>query len=1395
MTEVRKNRRSRWRWALSLPLFAVLIPLLVAAALRSPVVREYVRQQAEHAIRAELGLSGVIADVDIEPRTLTIVARHIVLDHPKHGRFVEAELLRIRPSWRALLSGRVDLHNISIDRATVWLVVRDGKVINGPATKPRPRGGLSVDLPFDKLRVKNSRLLVDGAADGSAELSSIALLLDSSQTDVLGITLTAPYGVVEHRAGKERVDGIDIRAKLTNENLQLELLRLHGPDFAITVRRAGVQLPQASEYHGELELALHLAQLQRWPLPVTLPPVGGSLRVRAKLHSSPDGPQGDARVSLHRAFLDQYGFGEDVEFDLNIDKRALRFEGTAELIRHGGRVDLTGSLGLSGALPLSLRARVVDVQFAKLMEQLGVSPNAIVDWTLAGNFELRGTLNPLSLQGPLRMPTRDFRVLRDAWHKSPARNIVAVASANLVGNVSVKPKGIFLQHIAVSLRNSKLHVDEVMLGFDNEVRIRAGGEVFDLRDASPLVDFPIAGNGGFDLRVDGTYKEPRVTGHVQLRDFAFASYPFGDVESDFLLEDDVQAVRFPQLVAKKAASRYRARDFKLDFRDHRLAITAGLRLEHFAMQDFYHVFHYENDERYISYQGLLTGDAELRYSLGFPGDSPRGSLRADVDLAVEEAELSGFRFAGGEIVGSWNWLDHAQGYRGGELNVDRFSLRKGDATISLSGKMALGGKLDIVVVGDKIAIHDTEGLSERLPELRGSYGVTGTIKGNAALPRAEVEIAAVNLTYAGEALGDARAYVRLTDKSDAWIHEALSWPTDAPPPEAACAHGREGLARGVWPEDPPLRTSEGLLPALDAPMAYVVCGSAFGGKLVFDLALGRTRTYPVRGDLRFTDFPLAKFLPKQGLAANEGALSGLLRLRGGALLTPVDLVGDVSFDTLKLGQLGVVLENEGPVKARFLAGRFEIEQAAFMGPGSELRIEGGGSLVSGLGLNLSGSVDLSILPTFSREVREASGSMQLAVKLTGPLERPAVFGQARVDGASLALADVPFPIESIDGLVTFSAERVLIERVTAQVLSGNVALQGVAALRGRELGSYRLEIDADRLAVSPKEGIDLLLGGQAALSWQRGDRLPKLHGTLRLGRTRYTRPVTVGRLLTDFTKKTRADVDSYDPKLDHVALELRVVQSEPMRVENDLIEADISIDDSKEPFRLLGTDQRFGVLGDMDIRHGTMRVRDRPFSIKDGEISFDNAARIEPRFDLHADTDVRRNAELGQLHWHIGVHAWGTPEAFQFELTSDPYLSQDDIALLLAVGMTHTELAQLQTSSLTSTAAFEALATVTGVEREVQRALPAIDEVHIASAYSLRSMRTEPQLHLGKRIADRLRLNASTGLSQSRDFSTGVEYQISDKTSVGAIYNNKTSTSASQLGDVGVDLKWRLEFD
>jgi len=1396
----KKKRMSLRRRLLFLAIAIVLFPFALAGLARTPFMREYARQQAVKAIQNELGLSGLIEDIDIETRTLTFVASEIVLDHPQHGRFVEAKQLRIRPSWWALLRGKIDLHNISIIGASVWLELRDGKLINGPVVKASPSAGpISVDLPFNKLWVKRSNLYVGAEEHGWAQLSDIDIYLDSTRSDALGAELHSPRGKVHHKLGEDEIEDLQLNARVTGDNIQVELLHLRGADVSVALRRARVQLSAAgalpTDYQGEVELGIDLSQLARWPLPVKLPSLSGKVGVLAQLHNNErEGLTVDGHVNMARVMLDQYGFGDDFKLDVKLKDNLIRFSGVSELIRKGGRVELDGSLELTPKLPLSVRTRVFDLEFAKLMEQLGVTPNAIVEWRIGGGLELHGTLNPLLLQGPLRMPTTDFKVLTDAWHLQP-KSIFGIASGMLNGTVAVKPAGIYFLDTELSLRRSKLHVDEVLLGFDNSFRVRAVGEVVDLHDASPLVDFPIAGNGQFDVKVDGTFQEPKVGGHLRFDNFSFGTYPFGDVESDYVLERNVQAVRFPEMLAKKGKSRYRATDFVLDFNDRRLALDAAISFEGFALQDFYHVFHFENDERFTPYQASVTGTAQVRYTLDFPGDGPRGTMHADLDLGLDEANISGFQFSGGEAIGSWHWRDHALGYRGGQLEVERFSLKKGEGTVNISGRMGYGGKMDMVFVSDKVALREMEGLGDRLEGLGGTFATAGTVKGDAAMPRMEMELTATGLSYNGELLGNSRGYVLHTHKNDPFVKEALTWEPGAAPKDAVCPNAREGLARAEWPSDPPMHTIEGLMPALQTPMAFIVCGSALGGRLQYDLAFGRTKSSPLRGELRMRELPLAKLVPRSSLAADSGALTGSIRFTDGAMFEPSLLAGSLHLDKVTLGQAGVMLENAGPIDVQFGGGRFDLAQAAFIGPATEVTLSGGGSVLTGLGMNISGSVDLGILQTFSSRVSSSSGSVQFDIKVSGDANKPAIFGQATAEGAGLKLADVPYPVDDIDARITFSAERVLIESITARVLSGTLSLQGVAALQGRDLGSFRFELVGDRMFASPREGIEVGFGGQGELSWKQGDRLPKLRGTLRLGRTHYTRPISMGTTLGDLTKKGRVDVATYDPELDHVALDVRIQQSEPMRVYNNLIEAEIVIDDGKEPFRLLGTDQRFGVLGNMDIRRGTIRVRDRPFTIKTGEIDFNSSARVEPRFDVRADTDVRRNTQRNQENWRIGVHSWGTPESFQFELTSDPYLSEDDIALLLAVGSTHTELAQMAASNLTSTAALEALATVTGVEREVKRALPAIDELHIASAYSPRTLRTEPQLHLGKRVADRVRLSASTALSQARDFSTGVDYQISDKTSVGARYNNNTKLSYSQLGDVGVDVKWRLEFD
>jgi len=256
-----------------------------------------------------------------------------------------------------------------------------------------------------------------------------------------------------------------------------------------------------------------------------------------------------------------------------------------------------------------------------------------------------------------------------------------------------------------------------------------------------------------------------------------------------------------------------------------------------------------------------------------------------------------------------------------------------------------------------------------------------------------------------------------------------------------------------------------------------------------------------------------------------------------------------------------------------------------------------------------------------------------------------------------------------------------------------------------------------------------------------------------------------------------------------------VIDDAPLRISNNLLTAELSIEDSERPFRIVGTDQRLGMLGTLEVQRGTLRFRSSEFRIEDGTVTFIDEHRIHPKIDVHARTEFRRTADTSGNRWSILLHAFGDVEDLKLETSSEPALASEDIALLLTVGLTRAEAERLSSQSLTQGAALEALATVAGVDREVKRALPVIDDFAVTSAYSVRTNRTEPQVVVGKRLSDRVRVSATTGLTPDSNFKTNVQWRLNDQSSVEASYDNVQTTTASQFGNVGVDLRWRLEFD
>jgi translocation and assembly module TamB len=298
--------------------------------------------------------------------------------------------------------------------------------------------------------------------------------------------------------------------------------------------------------------------------------------------------------------------------------------------------------------------------------------------------------------------------------------------------------------------------------------------------------------------------------------------------------------------------------------------------------------------------------------------------------------------------------------------------------------------------------------------------------------------------------------------------------------------------------------------------------------------------------------------------------------------------------------------------------------------------------------------------------------------------------------------------------------------------------------------------------------------------------------------------------------RSRTAVETYDPKSDLLHFDLSIVSPKPLRFANNLVDMQLQV---VEPGLVLsGTNQRFGARGLLQIlAESKLRLRDQEFEVREGSVRFDDPHRIAPKVDVRATTEYRRGSALSGAEpaqaggtgggaaqnaqasglWRITMHAYGNADALKVDLSSDPALRQEDIVLLLTFGVTRAEMEAGLASSVGNTVApvgLEALSALTGADKAVKTIVPLIDEFRFGTAYSPQTNLPQSTVTVGKRITDSVRATVTTGV-ESRDVKSTIEWRLSRGVSVQGSYDNSTDTFGLPIGNIGADLRWRLEFE
>jgi len=1166
---------------------------------------------------------------------------------------------------------------------------------------------------------------------------------------------------------------------------------------------------------------------------VALPPLDGWLTLDLDLAASVDldkplaslsSAKARGRLQAHDLRFSQFRFGESLEGDVYLDPGLVVGTHRLELVKYGGgkvtlsevEARLTEVPGAKKQLPLRATVDIKDLAIGGLVYELGITRHPHVRWDFKeAKVSLSGHLDPLELDGGVEVKSQHFELAARALDGPNPGHLIGLApktggAAAVSGKVAVRPAYLAFEHLSAAFGGTKLAA-RVQLGFDNKLEVDATADPVDLADASPITAFPIAGTGKLALEMRSTFDHPRGKGTMQLAGFTFDKFGLGDIESG-AFEFDNTVVEVQQAKAKKGESRYEVSSMRLDLgRPAGPVIDVLAKSANMALEDFYTVFGMDKDPRWDGIQGHLGFDARGRFLVGGEGDPcGKGKLDLDVTAKVLVLDLFGERFSGGTGDLSVHWFDLDGGGLGMDLDVHSATLqKKGGGAVVVSGKMTRGGKLDFKTTVAGLALESLSSMPATTIPIKGTVDAVAEVGGTLDTMRIAADVYMSPLRVGGQVLKASRFTV---------LRSPLPMMADSPAPDAKGCYAKTATA----PFDP-------VKYAADAVQGeYQIDGDLFDGtmKLVaFRFTDQRKKVASGKVVVRQLDVgPLA-------MIKKEEAVDTLDPKYTPPPPPPIPITGKVSFDLdLQRYPFEAWWDSEGSVANLTLDVARADASVATTGttptitfgtkgvsvPKTRLAIRFGELPTE---LTVEGAIDrtvpgdpkvkalielpnlpLSRLEEYFPKIERAEGKAFARVGIGGTLNKPTWDGELGLENASFSFKGFSLPLVAVNGRIKLDPKTgVTIEKFAGEMGGGKLSVTGGVALNGFTPGEARIKTVMRDVHFAYGKSMSMTFDADLNTTWTPGDTAigieaepASVTGEVNIQDFLYEKPIKV---LDVNAPPKPTDVVAYDPAKDVLRFAVDVRAKHGFRAKNNLVDMTMVI--GKGGLQVVGTNQRFGLLGDVFVQSGgVFRFRRQAYEIREGSLKFADETKIDPDIDISAATDYTRAGTTGAgSQYHIKLHVWGTSQNLKLDLSSEPTLSQEDIFFLLNFGMTKAEAAQVGAVGVGS-AGLDLVASAAGVDDTLKQAIPVIDDIRFGTAYSLRTGRTEPQVTFGKKITEDIRASVTTNIGERREIQANIEWklsQIKKGTSVQLAYDNVNDISTS--GNIGIDIRWRLDFD
>ncbi len=520
-----------------------------------------------------------------------------------------------------------------------------------------------------------------------------------------------------------------------------------------------------------------------------------------------------------------------------------------------------------------------------------------------------------------------------------------------------------------------------------------------------------------------------------------------------------------------------------------------------------------------------------------------------------------------------------------------------------------------------------------------------------------------------------------------------------------------------------------------------------------------------------------------------GTLAGRLSMKGP--LEAPDLLLELGKTELMLA--GRQLAGRSGARIRRQGETWLIENLAFEEAASKsyFDIEGQADPQKGLALDLRSEIgaewlELVLGPMFEDMELKPYGRLALFGRLAGKTTAPTFEGRAELLGLDLAIPGIEEGLRDLRGTVLFTPGHVDLGRLEGKFAGGEITLSGQADLPKRatldhpeQLLTYALQVSGRRLGLRRADG--WAMAGDVDLTLRSLERGHFLAGRVELTKLDFRRDLRldVPQLLRDFLRRQRLEVQPVSGMLANVQLNLEVEADKTMRVANNLADLVGSAD-----FNVRGTLAAPLIYGEIAIeRGGRLRYNGSDYKIERGRIIFADPFKIDPEFDVVAQTRVRE--------FDISLAVFGNLNRLETRFSSQPPLPDVEVFRLLAEGDFGGEPAQPNLQRGDETTSLSAASFLYG------QAASAIGE-RVSNLFGLDKFRVDPltgtggdilsaaRVTVGKRLSRRLSVTYSVDPSTTESQRLQVEWRVGEGLVLVLTQNGDNTYSA--------DARWDTSF-